>query len=563
LTHNGWKTHGDLKAGDYVYNPNGNLVKVLAVSKKDIANMAIEFTNGEIIYCHENHEWTVFNRNKKRYETLETKAMLEIGKRSKNRSTLTIPCRLERKKNHVITKKQRRVSIKSITKIDYDLQGNCIQVDSKDGLYCIGKTMIPTHNSTIVSDFVLWLIGKDSETETNDIRIIYASFSDRLSKRANKHIQRFTNTQRFKSIFPNHKATKQTQEDISFGDSVGYFRNTTVNGAITGETMDVGILDDVLKGREEANSQLIRDKKWDWIVSDFMSRYSEYGGLIGIMTRWHVDDPFGRLIETDKSIKVLKYKAIAEVDEMHRKQGEPLFPELKSLKFLNNMKSKMTAAIWSSLYQQNPTIADGNFFKPDFMPTVDALPSGLQYVRAWDLAATESGGDYTTGVKFAYSRKDKIGFVVDVVRGQWSSDKVEQVLLSTAQADGIACKIRLPKDPGQAGKSQAKNLVKLLSGFSVITENVSGDKVTRASPVSAQVNVGNIYILRGAWNRSFTEELRLFPNGINDDQVDALSDAYNHFISRGDAAGESVEVDDDTYSPDSMANRRRLATQHG
>ena len=391
----------------------------------------------------------------------------------------------------------------------------------------------PQHGkSTIINDFILWAMGKDSENQESELKIIYASFSDALGVRSNRRIQRFTNTKRYKDIFPNFKPTHKTLDLILFGED-GYFRNTTIGGAITGEAMILGVIDDFTKGRSESNSATIRDRTWEWFTSDFSTRFSEDGSFLCICTRWHVDDLIGRLLEVKPTTRVLKYQAIAEHDEDHRKQGDALFPEHKSLAFLQEVKAILPSAAWNSLYQQNPTIAEGNFFKPDFIVTVDALPAGLQLVRAWDFASTANGGDYTVGLKLGYNRKSKTVYLIDVVRGQYAPEDVERILLSTAQADDRAVKIRIPQDPAQAGKYQVQNFVKLLSGYSVIAERVTGDKETRAGSIAAQVNIGNVFMLRGAWNRAFIEELRLFPNGINDDQVDALSDAFNHFINNG------------------------------
>lgn len=96
--------------------------------------------------------------------------------------------------------------------------------------------------------------------------------------------------------------------------------------------------------------------------------------------------------------------------------------------------------------------------------------------------------------------------------------------------DGKSVAIRLPQDPGQAGKAQAKSFIKMLAGFSVKAETVSGDKITRAQPFAAQVNVGNVRMLRGAWNKPLIEEMRNFPNGKHDDQIDAGSDAFNELL---------------------------------
>lgn len=388
----------------------------------------------------------------------------------------------------------------------------------------------PQHGkSVVINDFLIWIIGKDSKNPQSELKLIYAAFSDGLSTRANRRIQRYINAPEFKWIFPNFKPTNPvTQNLISYGQD-GYFLNTTTGGAITGQSMDIGIIDDPVKGRESANSETIREKTWEWFTSDFSTRFSDQGAFLCILTRWHIDDVIGRLIDADPSVKVLRYPAIAERDEPNRKQGEPLFPEHKSIEFLDLIRQRMPAASWNSLYQQNPTLAEGNFFKPDFIEIVDAIPEKIEFCRAWDFAATANGGDYTVGLKLGYDKASKTPYVVDIVRGQYGPEDVERLLLNTAKSDGRFCKIRLPQDPGQAGKAQVRNLTRLLSGYPVIAETVTGDKETRAAPAAAQANIGNLKMLRSAWNKKFTDELRLFPNGVNDDQVDGLSDAYNHF----------------------------------
>ena len=332
---------------------------------------------------------------------------------------------------------------------------------------------------------------------------------------------------KFRTITDKVISVERVREQATTYDiTVNKNHNFFANGILV---HNCGIIDDPIKGREAANSETIRNKTWDWFTDDFSTRFADDGALLCILTRWHIDDPIGRLLEQDNAVKVLTYPAIATQDEPNRLTGEPLFPEHKSLGFLEALRARMASASWNSLFQQNPTLAEGNFFKPDFIQVVDALPAGLEFVRAWDLAATANGGDYTAGGKVAYDKANQVTYIADYVRGQWGPDDVEKILLATARSDGLRCKIRLPQDPGQAGKAQIRNLVKLLSGFSVIAETVSGDKETRASPVAAQVNIGNVYMLRGSWNRALIEELRLFPNGVNDDQVDTLADGFNFF----------------------------------
>lgn len=122
--------------------------------------------------------------------------------------------------------------------------------------------------------------------------------------------------------------------------------------------------------------------------------------------------------------------------------------------------------------------------------------------------------------------------IADVARARLGPDERDALLLNTAVRDGRRVSIGLPQDPGQAGKTQTLYLTRKLSGFRVKTSPESGDKVTRAEPFAAQVNVGNVLILRGAWNDELIDEMRMFPNGKHDDQVDALSRAFSELIQK-------------------------------
>ena len=95
-----------------------------------------------------------------------------------------------------------------------------------------------------------------------------------------------------------------------------------------------------------------------------------------------------------------------------------------------------------------------------------------------------------------------------------------------AARDGAGCRVSIPQDPGQAGKTQALYLTRALAGYPVTTSPESGDKITRADPLAAQINVGNVLMVRGTWNDELINEMRMFPNGNNDDQIDALSRAF-------------------------------------
>ena len=187
-----------------------------------------------------------------------------------------------------------------------------------------------------------------------DKKAIFGSYSDDLGVRTNTELQRIYSTRAFKGIFPgtriseahtNSDKWKRNENLIEYANRGGSFRNTTVAGQVNGLELHLGVIDDPLKGRAEAHSPTIRDKTWEWFADDFMSRFAKDGALLIVMTRWHVDDMLGRFIAKFKDeVPVLRYPAIAEHDELHRKKGEALFPELKPLDFLLERRKLLTEA---------------------------------------------------------------------------------------------------------------------------------------------------------------------------------------------------------------------------
>lgn len=184
--------------------------------------------------------------------------------------------------------------------------------------------------------------------------------------------------------------------------------------------------------------------------------------------------------------------------------------------------------------------AAGMYFRRAEAAIIDELPLEPEIVgwaRGWDLAASEPtednpSPDWTAGVKLARLR-DGRAVVVDVRRFRKRGGEVRRMVRLTADADGKPCRQRLPQDPGQAGKDQAETYVRELSGLTVKVRPVTGDKITRAEPVSSQWQRGQILLLRGPWNEEFLSELEAFPEGAHDDQVDALADAFDELPRAG------------------------------
>lgn len=179
--------------------------------------------------------------------------------------------------------------------------------------------------------------------------------------------------------------------------------------------------------------------------------------------------------------------------------------------------------------------ASGLYFPRDKALIVDKVPGKIIAIcRAWDLAATiptpeNPSPDATAGVLMA-RLEDGRYIVLDVIWGQWASHDVRSMIQMCASVDRKQyplVKLRLPQDPGQAGKDQAQSFTRMLAGHRVKTSRPTGDKVTRAEPLSDQWQAGNVVLLRGLWNDAYLTELDAFPPTVgHDDQVDASSDAF-------------------------------------
>ena len=319
----------------------------------------------------------------------------------------------------------------------------------------------------------------------------------------------------------------------------GEYFTVGIRGTITGRRADLIIVDDPIKSMAEADSPKHRRDIWNWYTAELITRLKPEGRIVIVMTRWHENDLGGQVL-ADKTEKweVLRLPAVAEQeDPLGRPPGAPLWPEWESIEALEQKKKVVGSRVWSSLFQQSPLPPGDRLFKVSAIPVLDhwTEPEGRRRltVRAWDLASTsaETGNDpdWTVGLKL--TRLDKQTFVIeDIVRVRKGYQQVIDAIVDAAQSDGHAVVVSLPIDPGQAGKAQIGTLSSLLAGFQIYSSRESGAKSSRAIAVASQVEAGNLSIVRAGWNQSFLDELELFPWGPKDDQVDALSRAFNTII---------------------------------
>lgn len=311
----------------------------------------------------------------------------------------------------------------------------------------------------------------------------------------------------------------------------GEYFGVGVRGAIAGRRADLIIIDDPIRSMAEAENAKHRQHIWDWYTAELIARLKPGGRVVLVMTRWHEQDLGGQLAgQTAESWDILRLPAVAEEDDpIGRPPGAPLWPAWESGGALAAKQTIVGARTWSALFQQAPMSAASQLFDMSKLEIVEQCPRAIRTVRGWDLAGTLAAGaadpDWTAGVKLLQTESGQY-VIADVVRFRGTFHAVQEMLRATAQTDGRDVVISLPIDPGQAGKGQASQLTGRLAGYRVYSSRENGSKLTRAVPVAAQLDAGNLAMLRGPWNQLLTREMETFPQGQKDDQVDALSRAF-------------------------------------
>jgi predicted phage terminase large subunit-like protein len=386
--------------------------------------------------------------------------------------------------------------------------------------------------------FPAFTLGKKPDT-----RIIACSYSDSLAQDMSRDVQRIMSMPEYAQLFPHTRLAeardeeKRTQGQFDVVGNRGYYIASGIMGSITGKTSDIGIIDDPIKNRAEAESEVFRDRVYEQYTSSFTTRqFGSAGAIIICLTRWHEDDLAGRLLRlADENPDadrwdVISLPAIAETSNKYRQAGDPLWPPKYSLEELAKRRAGLGAYDWSALYQQRPAPSGGGLFQEAWFAGkfVDAAPVVARRARGWDTAGTEGAGDWTVGVKIAET--EGIFYVEDVVRVQRGPSAVDGLIRTTAEADGIGCAQREEKEGGSAGAAVTAARLKTLAGFDYAGVQISGSKVTRSKPFRAQCEGGNVRIVRGAWNAAYIQELCGFPTAKHDDQIDASSAAFNSVL---------------------------------
>lgn len=312
----------------------------------------------------------------------------------------------------------------------------------------------------------------------------------------------------------------------------GEYKAAGVGTGIAGFRADLVVIDDPIRSRDDADSQLIRDKHWEWYKADVNPRVKPDARYVLIQTRWHDDDLAGRII--DEMAKggdqwdIVSIPAEARTnDPLGRQPGELLWGDdaYGYAKLLAEQKATQTPRNWSALYQQEPSPESGTFFHADWLRAYTTPPPlhTMMVYGASDYAVTEDGGDYTVHLIVGVDPENRI-YLLDCWRGQAAPDNWVEAFCDLVKlwkplgwAEELG-QIRASIGPFLETRMRARKAYVAREQFPT-----KSNKAVRAQSIRGRMSIDALYVpVHAAWYADFRAELLSFPAGKHDDQVDAL-----------------------------------------
>ncbi len=342
-------------------------------------------------------------------------------------------------------------------------------------------------------------------------------------------------------------------EELWDTDNGGQYRAAGAGGTITGLRADLAVIDDPIKGREEADSQTRRDKVWSWYQDDLQTRLKPGAAIVLVQTRWHEDDLAGRLLEHEgASWRTLVVPMVAESpdDPLGRKPGEYLWSDdaYGYAADIRDRQPRILARTWSALYQQRPAPETGDYFRREWLRPVPTLPprNTLRIYGASDYAVTSDGGDFTVHVVVGMDPDGRL-WLLDLWRGQTSSDVwVESFCDLVKQWRPIGWAEETGQIKAGVGPWLDRRMRERQAFVARRQFPTRGDKAVRAQSIRGRMALDGLHIPASApWRADLEAEMMGFPAGKHDDQVDALG-----------LAGQLLDVMT-AGRPDRPAERRR------
>jgi predicted phage terminase large subunit-like protein len=367
--------------------------------------------------------------------------------------------------------------------------------------------------------FPAWYLGRNPTSS-----IIAASHTQELAERFGRRVRNTFASLEHRNVFGVSIAADSGAAGRWETERGGEYFASGVGGSIAGRRADLAIVDDPVKSREDADSDIRRERVWEWYTNDFLPRLKPNASQIVIMTRWHEDDLGGRILERERDdwrVIELPMEALPD-DPLGRQPGERLWPEWFTEEQVETAKRDVRA--WNALYQQRPASEEGDYFKLDWFGTYKKLPAEAIKYAASDYAVTEGSGDYTEHGIFAVDAQSNI-YICDWWREQASADRWVESQCDLILKHSPVCwfgesgPIRRAVEPYLLRRMGERRAFARLEWLPSLSE-----KTARCRPFQSIAAMGKVFMPENAgWKAELLGQLTRFPAAKYDDGVDVCS----------------------------------------
>lgn len=367
--------------------------------------------------------------------------------------------------------------------------------------------------------------------------VIMASYGSVLPRKFGRRARSIVRQPNYKRIFDTEMSPESQAADEWALTNGSEFMGVGFLAGVTGNRAKGLIWDDPIKGREQADSDVIRDKTWEAYFDDLLTRKKPGAWEVGITTRWHEDDPAGRILPEGYNgesgwiegrdgnswyVVCIPAEADREDDILGREIGDRVWPEWFPEDHFKPFK--LNTRSWNSLYQQRPAPEEGDYFKAAWFKTYGKLPARetLRVYGASDYAVTADGGDYTAHIVVGVD-PDWNMYVLDLWRKQASADEwVEAFCDLVKEWKPIGWAEETGQIKAGVGPFLTRTMIERKAYVARQTFPTRGDKAIRAQSIRGRMAMHGLYLPKAEWVPEFKREMLTFPTGKHDDQVDAV-----------------------------------------
>jgi predicted phage terminase large subunit-like protein len=381
--------------------------------------------------------------------------------------------------------------------------------------------------------FPVWFMGRKKRRN-----VIVATYASDLARKIGRRARSIVKQPVFSEVFGFGLSNDSSAADEWALGNDNEFMGGGVLSGITGNRADLIVIDDPIKGRQEADSEVIRERTRAEFDDSIKTRGKPGYRIVLIQTRWHEDDLAGSILPEDYDgqsgpvlcrdgdvWEVLCLPAEAGVnDPLGRKPGEFLWPEWFTSDHWKTFKANPRT--WSALYQQSPSPDDGTFFKKEYFTRykLSDLPENMRYYGTSDYAVTEDGGDYTVHRVWGVDAEGGMWLLPGGYKAQATPDKWVEAQLDLIKRHkpfawfGESGVIQKAIEPTLKRRGRERGIGCRLEWLPSIV-----DKPTRARGAQSRAAMGMVYLPEGPEGDAILNEYVKFPAGKHDDDVDCLS----------------------------------------